>query len=346
MRHRLKSLVYHFGIRLHLLTHIIILVLQGQLQHPFPVFHAQQLHRLLQIRLLLLELLAGMVPDDIVAGSLLHFPLHGNQVIESLVPFRVFRTLAGRQHGVQLRNHLQRVNHLVLGVSRMDILPLHLYLRAGGIKILILQLPFETAVHGIGELRPEALHIEEIHATPDLLVRCETQAHRSVFQFRMSHHILGSRHDFRHPRLVIGTQQRRPVGRNQRMPLIKRQLREIRHPHHQRIIQTDVFTIVILNHLRLHIRAAHIGTGIHMGDKPDHRASLISRRGRNRTHRIPIGIHLHILQPEPFHLLCQMVQQHQFLCRRRISLALRVALRVETDIFQKTFFQFHIFLFS
>ena len=157
-------------------------------------------------------------------------------MIETVIFFGMFGTLGGRQQRVDLANHLKRIDHLVLGVSGMDVAPLHGDLRARGIEIFILQLPFETAVHRIGELRAESLHIKEIDAPPYLFVGRETDPQFAVRNFGMGHQVFDSRHNLGHPRLIIGSQQRRTIRGNQRMSLEKGQFRKIRHTHRQRIV--------------------------------------------------------------------------------------------------------------
>ena len=159
-----------------------------------------------------------------------------------------------------------------------------------------------------------------------------------MFQLRMLHDIFRRCHNFRHAGLVIRPQKGSPIRSNQRMPLEKRQFREISHPHGQLFIQTDILAVIIFYHLGLDICPTHVRTGIHMGYKANDRAVLTSRCGRYRAHGIPVGIHLHLCQAHRFHFLCQVVQQNQLLCSRGISFTFRVALRVKTDIFQKTLF--------
>ena len=222
--------------RLDHFTHVVVLVFQRQRNDSFTVFLSQQLHGTLQVSLFRLELFARVVADNVFRSSLLDRPVNADQMIETVIFFGMFGTLGGRQQRVDLANHLKRIDHLVLGVSGMDVAPLHGDLRARGIEIFILQLPFETAVHRIGELRAESLHIKEIDAPPYLFVGRETDPQFAVRNFGMGHQVFDSRHNLGHPRLIIGSQQRRTIRGNQRMSLEKGQFRKIRHTHRQRIV--------------------------------------------------------------------------------------------------------------
>ena len=257
----------------------------------------------------------------------------------------MFGTLYGRKHGVYLAHHLQGVQHLVFRRTGMDVLPLHLETGRSGVEVFVLQLAFVTAVHGVGILRTEPRHVEIVHPASYLLVGRETDAYLPVLHLRMRHKVFGSGHDFGHSRLVVGTEQRRPVRGDERLPLEERKLRKFGHGHRHGIVQPDIPAVVMFDNLRLHILAAHVGTRIHMGYEPYHRPVLITRRRRNRPHDIAVTVHLHLLQAERLHLLGQTGEQHLLLLGRRESRTVLVALRIEADVFQESFKQFHMHLF-
>lgn len=128
--------------------------------------------------------------------------------------------------------------------------------------------------------------------------------------------------------------------------LEERKLRKFGHGHRHGIVQPDIPAVVMFDNLRLHILAAHVGTRIHMGYEPYHRPVLITRRRRNRPHNIAVTVHLHLLQAERLHLLGQTGEQHFLLLGRRESRTVLVALRIEADVFQESFKQFHMHLFG
>ena len=127
-------------------------------------------------------------------------------MIKTFIPLRMFRTLPHRQLVVEIGSHLQSIEHFILGISGMNITPLDCYLGSGSIKILVLQFPFKSAVHRIGEISTKAFYIEKVHPAPDFLIRRKPDTDFPVFDFRMSQQILRSRHNLGHPGFIVRPQ--------------------------------------------------------------------------------------------------------------------------------------------
>ncbi len=122
---------------------------------------------------------------------------------------------------------LDRVDELALRPAGVDraAADLHPHLRAG--ERLLLHLAGGRAVDGVRGDRAERLDREVDDAAADLLVGVEGDLHRPVRQLRVGDEIRDRGHDLRDARLVVRAEQRRPVGRDQLVADVVRQLRRL-----------------------------------------------------------------------------------------------------------------------
>ncbi len=118
-------------------------------------------------------------------------------MVETLIALGVFRSLPTRQHLYEVGRYADRIHHLVLCRAGMHVAPLDCNLCICSIEVLILKLTDFTAVHRIGKLAPETLHVEFVRAFSYLLVRIERNAYFSVLDFRMSLQVCHGSYDFR-----------------------------------------------------------------------------------------------------------------------------------------------------
>jgi len=161
----------------------------------------------------------------------------------------------------------------------------------------------------------------------------------------MRHEVFRGAHDLRHARLVVGPEQRRAVGVDQRVALEERQLGELRDAHRELSVEDDVAAVVLLDDARPDVLAAHVGRGVHMGDEADDRSVPASGRRGDRAHHIAVSVHRHFGHAECLHLVAQDAEQHLLLFGRGKGSALLRRLRVVGDVFQKSFLEFHIVSF-
>ena len=222
----------------------------------------------------------------------------------------------------------------------MNVAPLHDDPRRSRVEVLVLELALEASVHRVGETGPEALHVEKVHSPADLLVGSESDADLAVRNLGMGEQPGRRRHDLGHAGLVVGPEQRRTVGHDQRMPLEKRELGKILHPHRKRVVQRNIAAVVALDQAGTNVHPFHVGTRIDMRDEADHGFRFAPRRGRNGPGHVAVRIDLDLGHPERDHLLDQTVQQRELLSRRRKSLALGIALRIESDVAEKALLEF------
>ena len=319
------------------LAHVEILVFERQGQHPVAVFLLQKVDAGPHEYLFLLEFLRIVVADDIADRGFLDRAVQPYAVVEPFVSFGVLRTFGGRQQPLQFARHVERIDHLVLGVSRVDVASLNVDFGACGVEVLVFQLTLHAAVDRVGEVGAEGPDVEEIDPAAHLLVGREADTYLAVFDLGVCEQVLGGGHDFRHARLVVGTQQRRAVGMDQRVPLEELQLGEIRDPHRQLAVQCDVAAVVLLDDVGFDILAAHVGRGVHMGDEPDHRGILATRRRRDGAHHVTVLIHRDLGHAQCLHFVAQGGQQDFLFFGRRERRALLRRLGVVGDVFQESF---------
>ena len=344
--HRFRSglgVVDELEVLLDDLRHILVLILDAPLHRTGAVPFVQHLGRVEHRLLPHLQAGGTVVTEDIMQLRLAHIAGHLGQVIEPFVALGELRALGSGQQPLQFARHVDGVDHLRLGVARVDVAALNLDLRARGVEVLVFQFAFHAAVNGVGEIGAEGFHVEEIHAPAHLLVGREADADLAVFHLGVRQQIFRGGHDFRHARLVVGAQQRRAVGVDQRVPLEEGQLRELRNLHRQLAVQGDVAAVVLLDHAGFHLLAAHVRRGVHVGDEADHGGVPASRRGRDRAHHVAVLVHRHLGHAEGLHLVAQDRQKDLLLLGRGECRAVFVRLRVVRYVFQKTFFEFHNF---
>ena len=181
--HSLHSLVNNLWMWFHHLTHIEVLILQDELQHILTVTLLQHIHTAPNQDLLLLELLAVVVTDDVRELRILHRTVEAYAVEETLVASGIFWTLHSRQQCIQLASHLDSVNHLVLCIAWVYVTTLNLDCSRSCVEVLILQLTLGAAIHSVGEISTKSSYIEIIYATTNLLVGSEAKTNLAVLDF-------------------------------------------------------------------------------------------------------------------------------------------------------------------
>ena len=134
----------------------------------------------------------------------------------------------------------------------------------GSVEVLILQLTLTAAVNGEGEVRTEGLYIEVVHALADLFVRGEADADTPVGELGMLEDVAYRLHDLGDTRLVIRSEERRPISRDERMLKDLQQLGELLYREHGIITEGDGRTIVVLDDLRADTTAREVGARIDM----------------------------------------------------------------------------------
>ena len=286
-----------------------------------------------------LEQGAVVVADDVVQRGQLLGPGHVGQVEEALPALGVLRALLGRQHPGELHGDQAGVQQDVLGAAGVDAAAVNRHRRGGGVEVFIVDAAHRAAVHGVGEVRAEALHVEPIRAPADLLVRGEADADLPVLQFGMGEEDLAGGHDLGHARLVVRAQGGVAVGDDQALALRPGHLREHRRVQHEAVFKGHRAAVVVLDDGGLHRRAGHAVHHVHVGDQPDGGQAL--RVGRDAAVDVAVLVHPGVRNAQGLHLLRQRLRQHQLLFRAGAGGAVLVRGGVVLHIVQEAFVGAH-----
>ena len=145
------------------------------------------------------------------------------------------------------------------------------------IEVFKLQLSYFTAIHCVGPVATELLHIEFMCAQSYFLIRIETNTNLAMLDFRMLFQVHYRRNDYGNTCFIICAQQCLAIGHDQVFTFMIQQLRELRRRKNYIFFCTehDVRTVIVLNNAGRYIFATHIGTGVHVGDKTNSRYRLI-----------------------------------------------------------------------
>ncbi len=201
-----------------------------------------------------------------------------------------------------------------------------------GVEVLELQFSHFAAVHGVGEIGPEARHIELNHATTDFLVRSEADADFAVLDLGMLYQILHGGHDFCHAGLVIGPQKGGSVGGDERLAHVVQHFGELFRLELQagNALEVNGAAVVVLNDLRLDIGPAGVGGGIHVSDEA-HGRYVLAQIGREGSHHVSVFIQVH-LNAHGLEFIPEHLEQVPLFGSRRLGFGFLVTLRVYADI--------------
>ena len=159
----------------------------------------------------------------------------------------------------------------------MDALAGEVNLRRGGVEALEPDAVLRVAVDGVGEVGAEAFDVEVIRSPADLLVRREADAELPV-RDAFGQHALGEGHYFGYASLVVRAEQGRAVGRYQRAPRQRFQMREVADGQRQPVTDPDVAAVVVLPNARADVFAGGVGRGVNMRDEAE-RGRVFAARG-------------------------------------------------------------------
>ena len=277
-----------------------------------------------------------MVAQDVGNRRLLDAAVEGDQVVESLVALGVFGFLLDRKETVQLLRDADGVAHLALGVAGMDVAALDADGSRGGVEVLELQLADLAAVDRIGVVGPEFRHVELHDAPADLLVGREADLDLTVRDIRVLHQVLDRIHDLRDAGLVVSAEQRSTVRRDEGLPLVVQQFRELGGLEIQagHAPQGDVAAVIVLDDLRLDVGAGSVGRRVHVGDEAQF-GRLYARGGGQGAHDIAVFVQRRF-DAEGLQFIPQHAQQFQLLVGAGLGLGGLAGLRVVGHISKET----------
>ena len=326
---------------LYLFLHVVVAVLQLQHHGARAVLSVQAGGDFLHQGLAGGELFAVMVADDVVQLGGGHIAAHLIQVEEALKALGVLGHLFGGQGGGELHGNGLGVLHQVLGAAGMHREAVHGDHRVGGIEVLVLQLAHVAAVHRVGELCAETVHVKEVGALAHLFVRGEADAELAVGDVLLLN-TLHCGHNLGDAGLVVRAQQSGAVGGDQGLALPVGQLGEFFHGH---VLagtgKQHVAAVVVLKHLGLHVLAGGGGSGVHVRHKAQSGLFLIAGGGGQSAVHIALLIHRGIGHAQLLELLHQQVGQIKLAGGGGMAGALLVGGGVDGYILQKAFIRAH-----
>ena len=144
----------------------------------------------------------------------------------------------------------------MIAVTRVNIQTVNFDLACRGIEVLKLQLADSTAVHCIGEVRAESLHVEMVGSLTDLFVRCETDTNLAVLDFGVLYQVLHCCHNLCNAGFVVSAEQGSGVRHDDVLTCVAR---------------IDIVALLGLHYRGLHMFAARIRRRVHVGDKTEDR---------------------------------------------------------------------------
>ena len=136
-------------------------------------------------------------------------------------------------------------------------------------------------------------------------------------------------HDLGDARLVIRSEERRPISRDERMLEDLQQLGELLYREHGIITEGDGRTIIVLDDLRADTTACEVRARIDMRDEPQHRTILIAWSSWDLRHHIALLFEADGGYPEGYQFVTQETEQVKLLLCRGVSRAIGIALRID-----------------
>jgi hypothetical protein len=160
-----------------------------------------------------------------------------------------------------------------------------------------LHLARRRAVDGVRGDRAEGVDGEVDDTPADLLVRVERHLHRAVRNVAVGLQVPDRGHDLRDAGLVVGTEQRRAVGRDQLVPdMMLQLLRLVGTDRRARRPERDV-AAVVAEALRLDVRAADLARRVHVCEERDSRG-LVRHRRCERRRDVAMLVDRDVVEPE------------------------------------------------
>ena len=261
-----------------------------------------------QILLALLQQLFVMVAQNHIYLNLIRTASYTQRMIEALIAICILRTLACWQRHLPFCRHCHSIAHLVLAAARMHGNALKGDMHVAGVEGFIIQLAQRTAIDGIGELRPKALQRKMLRTAANLFIRREGQTDFAMLDFGMRQKIFAHRNNRADAGLIIRTQQRRAVGRNNILTNIIQQLRKLLRTQHSLRIELNRRAVIIFVQLHLYILAARLAARIHMRNQANNRLA-VRTVGRQRCQHIAVFRHFYFRKAKLQQLVYQITRQ-------------------------------------
>ena len=328
-------------LRVDLLLHVVVLVLDVGLNGVVAVFLLHLGHTFLDEVLAVFKAIAVVVADDVGEGRLFDVALYAQQVVESLVAFGLLGCLAGGQHLRELHSQTVGIHHLAFRIARMDTHALATDFCRCGIEILELQLSKVASIDGVSPVASELLHIEVVGSHANLLIGVERHANLSVLNLLVVAQEADGLHDFGNACLVVGSEQRGAIGDDEVLAYVLEQFGELLGAADDALREQDVAAIVVVDDARMDIGSRAVGAGVVVGDEADG-GRLLLGVGLQRGVDVALVVHLDIAQAFVLEFFFQILGEYELFRRTGHTLRVFARLCVELGIVQKPFGNVHV----
>ena len=212
---------------------------------------------------------------------------------------------------------------------------------SSGVEVLVLDVAGIAAVHRVGKVCTKTGDIEQIGTLADLLVRGKADAQLAVGTALADNGLHGG-HDFSHTGFIICTQQGGAVGGDQGLALHGGKEGEGRDLHHLAGGgQHHITAVIVLVQDGVHILAASIRGGVHVGDQTQRGLFLAAGGGGQGAVDVAVFVHPGILHAQSLQFLHQLVSQIKLPRSGRMGAGLRVRGGVDPDVIKQSFIGAH-----
>ena len=175
------------------------------------------------------------------------------------------------------------------------------------LKLSLSSSPRGRAVEGVGRGTAEAVEVEVIGPCADLLVGVEADPDPPVRELRVLLQVRDGRDDLGDPGLVVGAEERRPVGGDELVADVVGERRALLGVERDlRVAGQRQAAALVGDDLRLHVLARHVRERVHVREEADRRHLVLDRRGQRRRH-VAVLVEVDVLEPELAQLLLRAV---------------------------------------
>ena len=339
--HSLAGGLDEVEVGLDLFQHIAVAVLDLHFHGACAVLAVQVISNVLHIVLFELQLGGIVVAQDVAQLCGGDIAVHLAQVVEALTPLSGLGTCHHGQSAVELHGNVGGIDHGVLGGAGVHREAVDGHGGGSGVEVLVLDVAGIAAVHRVGKVCAKAGDIEQVGTLADLLVRGKADAQLAVGA-ALADNGLHSGHDLSHTGLIVCTQQGGAVGGDQGLALHGGKEGEGRNLHHLAGGgQHHVAAVIVLVQDGVHVLAAGIRGGVHVGNQTQRGLFLAAGGGGQGTVDVAVLVHPGILHAQSLQFLHQLVSQIKLPRSGRMGAGLRVRGGVDLDVIKQSFIGAH-----
>ena len=297
----------------------------------------------LEVILAVLESNLVVVADDVAERCFCDVALHVCQVVE---PFVALGGGGGFVCGERHRDfggYEACVFHDAFRFAGMHAFTVDFERGACGVEVFVGDVAFVAAVNGVGVFCLEIAEVQAVctasdffvwrEAYPDVAVAGEVFVAAAFGVAVGFDEFFHGGHDFCDSGLVVGSEERRSVGCDERATLEPFERREIidfqRGPG---AFEQNVSTVVVFDDLRLGGNTRKIRRGIHVADEPDGGVVFSLCCCWQQPIDVAVFVHFHLRKSNAFQFFGQIFGEHKLLWRAWTAFARFIRSRGKIDV--------------